>query len=251
MTVTKRPLPPTPSTGNNNNRKSVIDMNYENAHYNDLLKSLEQKESTINNLKIIVMEWKKKAVEYETAYNEVKQRLEEKEKFLMKQHQAEIDALTKAQVDQTNENLDLILKLENENKMLKQQLRIENTLIDHPQQQPSSSLTGGLGYTSQLCDTAETANQTANSAIVEGRKHSDELIERINEMMNAMEGRLHGFNNYKALEETTTEDTNTTLPPLVGDTFSSSEEDNQSIEVMPTKQSKKKISIKIKSVAIK
>lgn len=44
MTVTKRPLPPTPSTGNNNNRKSVIDMNYENAHYNDLLKSLEQKE---------------------------------------------------------------------------------------------------------------------------------------------------------------------------------------------------------------
>lgn len=63
--------------------------------------------------------------------------------------------------------------------------------------------------------------------------------------MNAMEGRLHGFNNYKALEEiTTTEDTNTTLPPLVGDTFSSSEEDNQSIEVMPTKQSKKKISIK-------
>lgn len=101
------------------------------------------------------MEWKKKAVEYETAYNEVKQRLEEKEKFLMKQHQAEIDALTKAQVDQTNENLDLILKLENENKMLKQQLRIENTLIDHPQQQPSSSLTGGLGYTSQLCDTAE------------------------------------------------------------------------------------------------
>lgn len=103
------------------------------------------------------MEWKKKAVEYETAYNEVKQRLEEKEKFLMKQHQAEIDALTKAQVDQTNENLDLILKLENENKMLKQQLRIENTSIDHSQQQqqPSSSLTGGLGYTSQLCDTAE------------------------------------------------------------------------------------------------
>ncbi|KAG1417833.1 hypothetical protein G6F58_005325 [Rhizopus delemar] len=229
MTVTKRPLPPTPSTGNNNNRKSVTDIHYENTHCNDLLKSLEQKESTINNLKIIVMEWKKKAVEYEMAYNEIKQRLEEKEKFLMKQHQAEIDALTKAQVDQTNENLDLILKLENENKALKQQLRIENTLIDHSQQ-PSSSLTGGLGYTSQLCDTAETANQTANSAIVDGRKQSDELIERINEMMNAMEGTLHGFNNYKALEETTTDDTNTTAPPLVSDTFSSSEEDNQSIE---------------------
>jgi hypothetical protein len=44
MTVTKRPLPPTPSTGNNNNRKSVTDIHYENTHYNDLLKSLEQKE---------------------------------------------------------------------------------------------------------------------------------------------------------------------------------------------------------------
>ncbi len=108
------------------------------------------------------MEWKKKAVEYEMAYNEIKQRLEEKEKFLMKQHQAEIDALTKAQVDQTNENLDLILKLENENKALKQQLRIENTLIDHSQQ-PSSSLTGGLGYTSQLCDTAEVTKEKVKS----------------------------------------------------------------------------------------
>ena len=44
MTVTKRPLPPTPSTGNNNNTKSVTDIHYENTHCNDLLKSLEQKE---------------------------------------------------------------------------------------------------------------------------------------------------------------------------------------------------------------
>ncbi|KAG1471369.1 hypothetical protein G6F56_002160 [Rhizopus delemar] len=218
MSANKRPLPPTPST----NRKAIKDINFE-EHHNELLRSLEQKEATIHNLKIIVTEWKKKALDHEAALAEAKQRFEEKESFLLKKHQQEIEALTKAQVDQTNENLDLILSLKNENKRLK---RSEEIVSSVPR----------LGTTSQLCDTAEIAHQTATSTEINNRKYSDELVEKINEMMNAMEGTLHGFNQQNYLEDTK-------IPSLVNDT-SSSEEDAQVIEDILEKPEKKKRSIK-------
>ncbi|PHZ17569.1 uncharacterized protein RHIMIDRAFT_232997 [Rhizopus microsporus ATCC 52813] len=227
---TKRPLPPTPS-----NRKSIIDLSYDTE--NDILslqKCLEQKESTINNLKIIVMEWKKKAIEYEAAYNEAKQQLEERERFLMKRHQAEIEALTKAQIDQTNENLDLLLKLENENKQLKQQL--QNSPTKEEYQLPIPPVAPFVSNTSQLCNTAEVANQTATASVIKSRKQSNELVERINEMMSAMEGTLHGIKD--SYGQTVMEDT---TPPLISDLSSSEEEyDAQSIEIIPKATSSKK-----------
>lgn len=124
------------------------------------------------------MEWKKKAIEYEAAYNEAKQQLEERERFLMKRHQAEIEALTKAQVDQTNENLDLLLKLENENKQLK--LQLQNNPTKEEYQLPIPPVAPFVSNTSQLCNTAEVANQTATASVIKSRKQSNELVERIN-----------------------------------------------------------------------
>lgn len=197
------------------------------------------------------MEWKKKAIEYEAAYNEAKQQLEERERFLTKRHQAEIEALTKAQVDQANENLDLLLKLENENKQLKQQL--QNSPTKEEYQLPIPPVAPFVSNTSQLCNTAEVANQTATASVIKSRKQSNELVERINvslfpnfiktrltrcqkEMMNAMEGTLHGIKD--SYGQTVMEDT---TPPLISDLSSSEEEyDAQSIEIIPKATSSKK-----------
>lgn len=134
------------------------------------------------------MEWKKKAIEYEHAYKEKLQTLEgskftnsavlaiqtnvhtllDREQFLIKQHKAEIQALTKVQADQTNENLDIIMQLEKENQYLRQKLLLSqesnNEQIlqssscqiesNHPQQQQLPNLYYG-STTSLLCNNAE------------------------------------------------------------------------------------------------
>ncbi|KAI7905382.1 uncharacterized protein BX663DRAFT_280382 [Cokeromyces recurvatus] len=86
----KKALPPTPSTSTkytnvNNAIQSLLDdtsydtlTEREKKWYNDLSnchKALEQKDSTINNLKMLVMEWKKKAAEYESSFKEVQRKL--------------------------------------------------------------------------------------------------------------------------------------------------------------------------------
>lgn len=109
------------------------------------------------------MEWKNKSMEHENAYKETKKRLEgnspqknlsnkvynkllDREQFLIKQHEAKIKAMSKVQVDQTNDNLDIILQLEQENQLLRQQLG-----------QPSQQLTlhHPTSATFQLCNNAE------------------------------------------------------------------------------------------------
>ncbi|RCH84778.1 hypothetical protein CU098_003202, partial [Rhizopus stolonifer] len=87
----KRPLPPTPNTStkyknvNDAIQSLLSDTSYddltdrERKWYSDLAnchKTLEQKDSVINNLKTIVVEWKRKAIEFENAYKETKQLFE-------------------------------------------------------------------------------------------------------------------------------------------------------------------------------
>lgn len=65
---------------------------------------------------------------------------------MIKQHEAEIKAMMKVQVDQTNDHLDIILQLEQENQLLRQQLgQPLQPLIIH---QPTNT-------TSILCNNAE------------------------------------------------------------------------------------------------
>lgn len=76
-------------------------------------------------------------------------KLIDREQFLMKQHKAEIEAITKVQADQTNENLDIILQLEHENQLLRQQQQQQQ------QQLPNLFLPHTTSITSQLCNNAE------------------------------------------------------------------------------------------------
>lgn len=75
----------------------------------------------------------------------------DREQFLIKQHTAEIEAITKVQVEQTNDNLDIILQLEHENQLLRQQQGIQQ----QQQQLPNSILPHTTSITSQLCNNAE------------------------------------------------------------------------------------------------
>jgi hypothetical protein len=74
----------------------------------------------------------------------------DREQFLIKQHKAEIQALTKVQVDQTNDNLDIIIQLEKENHYLRRQCQIES--YQQQQQLPNSYY---RSTTTQLCNNAE------------------------------------------------------------------------------------------------
>ncbi|GAN07747.1 hypothetical protein MAM1_0174c07250 [Mucor ambiguus] len=209
MTVNKRPLPPTPTSTTSTKYTNVNDAiqsllqdtniehltERERRWYTDLTnchKAMEQKESTISNLKTIVMEWKKKAIEYENAYKTMKQKLEDREQFLIKQHQAEIEAITKTQADQVNEHLELILQLEIENQVLKNK---EQCQQQQQQQLPNPNSANDI-YTSstmQLCNEAQIANNLASESAVYNKDNSDYLIQSINDMVNAMEGTLHEF----------------------------------------------------------
>lgn len=76
----------------------------------------------------------------------------EREQFLIKQHQAEIEALTKIHASETNENLELLVRLEQENKAL--QLRHNDD--GFPAQHVSNLiLPDNISSLGQLCDTAE------------------------------------------------------------------------------------------------
>ncbi|KAI8090660.1 hypothetical protein BDF21DRAFT_491045 [Thamnidium elegans] len=247
----KRALPPTPSTSTkyinvSDAIQSLLDTSYEGLSdrerrwYNDLSncqKTLEQKESTINNLKTIVMEWKKKATEYENAYKETQQKLLDREHFLIKQHEAELKAITKVQVDQTNDNLDIIIQLEQENQLLRQQLgQPIQPLAIH---QPTST-------TSLLCNNAEIANKAALESVSSSKENSEELIQRISDMVNAMEGTLHNFqnntietqNNIYNLQDTNP--SNILSPPgLISDTSSddnSFTDEVRSVTLIPKKK---------------
>ncbi|KAI9261952.1 hypothetical protein EDC94DRAFT_609335 [Helicostylum pulchrum] len=247
----KRALPPTPSTSTKYTNvsdaiQSLLDTSYEGLSdrerrwHNDLSncqKILEQKESTINNLKTIVMEWKKKATQYENAYKETQQKLLAREQFLIKQHEAELKAITKVQVDHTNDHLDIIIQLEQENQLLRQQLgQPIQPLAIH---QPTST-------TRLLCNNAEIANKAALESVSSNKENSEELIQRISDMVNAMEGTLHDFqnNDNNSTEDVYLQDTNpsSSIPGLISDTSScSSADENNSDQqvrtvVPPTKK---------------
>jgi hypothetical protein len=49
---------------------------YRNTHIDSTIFMILFEQSTINNLKTIVMEWKKKAIDYEKAYKEAVKRFE-------------------------------------------------------------------------------------------------------------------------------------------------------------------------------
>ncbi|KAI9480402.1 MAG: hypothetical protein EXX96DRAFT_562461 [Benjaminiella poitrasii] len=250
----KKVLPPTPSTSTkytnvNDAFQSLLDDNTsydtlterEKKWHNDLSnchKALEQKDSTISNLKMLVMEWKRKATEYETALKDTQKRLEDRERFLLNKHKAEVEALTKVQVDQANENLEMLLHLERENRLLKSTLNHNEPSLLLQQQLPKSN-----SSTVQLCNEAEAANKLANEAIVSNKENSDDLIQRIHEMVNAMEDTLQGFQTIQqdlspeqeeatntttttatTINTTTTATTVTNTPALVSDV--SSEESN-------------------------
>ncbi|OAD00674.1 hypothetical protein MUCCIDRAFT_164609 [Mucor lusitanicus CBS 277.49] len=206
MTVNKRPLPPTPTSTTSTKYTNVNDAiqsllqdtniehltERERRWYTDLTnchKAMEQKESTISNLKTIVMEWKKKAIEYENAYKAMKQKLEDREQFLIKQHQAEIEAITKTQTEQVNEHLELILQLETENQALKNKEQCQQQQLPNP----NSANDIYTSSTMQLCNEAQMANKLASESVVYNKDNSDHLIQSINDMVNAMEGTLHEF----------------------------------------------------------
>ncbi|KAI7894642.1 uncharacterized protein EV154DRAFT_82902 [Mucor mucedo] len=237
----KRALPPTPATSTKYTNvssaiPSLLDVSYESLPdrerrwYNDLLncqKTLEQKDSTINNLKTIVMEWKNKSMEHETSYKETRKRLEDREQFLIKQHEAEIRAMTKVQADQANEHLDMILQLEQENRLLKQQLgQPSQRLIAH---QPTST-------TSILCNSAEAANKSALENVSNSKENADELIQRISDMVNSMEGTLHDFKNNQdgILINDIPYEEDHAPPALTSDTSSCSSSDEFYMEIKPS-----------------
>jgi hypothetical protein len=77
----------------------------------------------------------------------------EREQFLIKQHKAEIQAMTKMQVNQTNDHLDTIIQLEKENQYLRQQqCQAPSLLMTEQQQLPNSFM---VSTTTQLCNNAE------------------------------------------------------------------------------------------------
>ncbi|KAL7309459.1 hypothetical protein PS15m_011539 [Mucor circinelloides] len=261
MTVNKRPLPPTPTSTTSTKYTNVNDAiqsllqdtniehltERERRWYTDLTnshKAIEQKESTINNLKTIVMEWKKKAIEYENAYKAIKQKLQDREQFLIKQHQAEIEAITKTQTDQMNEQLELILQLEAENQALKSK---EECQQQQQQQQQLPNLNSANDiYTSstmQLCNEAQIANKLASESVVYNKDNSDYLIQSINDMVSAMEGTLYEFNHHH--EETTLP---ISPPALISDSSYSSSDESSDEPLSPAlpqpQQTPKKRSIK-------
>ncbi|GAA5801282.1 hypothetical protein HPULCUR_006728 [Helicostylum pulchrum] len=183
------------------------------------------------------MEWKKKATQYENAYKETQQKLLAREQFLIKQHEAELKAITKVQVDHTNDHLDIIIQLEQENQLLRQQLgQPIQPLAIH---QPTST-------TRLLCNNAEIANKAALESVSSNKENSEELIQRISDMVNAMEGTLHDFqnNDNNSTEDVYLQDTNpsSSIPGLISDTSScSSADENNSDQqvrtvVPPTKK---------------
>ncbi|CEP12521.1 hypothetical protein [Parasitella parasitica] len=248
MTVNKRPLPPTPTSPrakytylNDSMQPMLLDTNIDNIleterrwniDLNNCYKALEQKESIICNLKTLVMEWKRKAMDYENSYKTMKQKLEAREQFLIKQHQAEIEAITKSQTDQVNEHLELILELEKENRALMAQQ-------GHPQEEQQQLLSNSNSLTdiyksstTQLCNEAQVANQLANESVVCNKDDSDHLIQSINEMVNEMEGTLHELKNYCDQDEVAAPIT--TPPALISDaSYSSSDESTDEAFSLP------------------
>ncbi|KAI8639951.1 hypothetical protein BD408DRAFT_445589 [Parasitella parasitica] len=264
MTVNKRPLPPTPTSPrakyafvSDNMQSLLLDTNIENLSererrwnidLSNCHKALEQKESIISNLKTLVMEWKKKAMDYENSYKCIKQKLEGREQFLIKQHQAEIEAITKSQTDQVNEHLELILELEKENRALK--AKQERPQQEMQQLLPNSNSLTNIykSSTTQLCNEAQIANQLASESVVCNRDDSDYLIQSINEMVHAMEGTLHELKNYREQDEPAAPIT--TPPALISDSsYSSSDESTDepfspAPAPTPQKQPSKKRSIR-------
>ncbi|KAI9268760.1 hypothetical protein BY458DRAFT_510996 [Sporodiniella umbellata] len=177
MPVHKRPLPPTP----NQPRFKESRPEYENE---------------IERLKRELKDWKDQAEESERRYKESKQKYIEKERRMIQRHQTELDAITRAQVKQTNEYLDLISQLRNEN------------------------TTPRLGATGLLCATTEMAYKTATTLDTESQSYSDRLIDKMNEMMHQMEGTLSDFHQQIYAEEMSPR----SPPPLSIDIGSSEEE---------------------------
>ncbi|KAI8327449.1 hypothetical protein EDC96DRAFT_531869 [Choanephora cucurbitarum] len=205
MIQSKRPLPPTPGTNTkykNDNNELLLDKNHgsltdgERKWYNDIHKSIEQKDSIITNLKTVASEWKKKANEYETAYKETKRLFEEREKFLMKQHEAEIEATTKIQAEQLNESHELILQLEKENTFLRSQLNQFKYLEQSSIQTQSVNLNNDM-Y-SQICHTAKRDSEVVSMHTPLSKENSNDLLQRINDMVTIVEGTLHRFENREA-----------------------------------------------------
>ncbi|KAL9551287.1 hypothetical protein MBANPS3_004334 [Mucor bainieri] len=261
MTVNKRPLPPTPTSTTSTKYTNVTDAiqsllqdtsiedltERERRWYTDLTnchKAMEQKESTISNLKTIVVEWKKKAIEYENAYKAMKQKLEDREQFLIKQHQAEIEAITKTQTDQVNEHLELILQLETDNQALKNKEQYQQQ--QQQQQQLPNLNSANDTYTSstmQLCNEAQIANKLASESVVYNKDNSDYLIQSINDMVNAMEGTLHEFRYHQDETELLH-----STPALISDSSYSSSDESTDEPLSPTlpqsQQTSKKRSIR-------
>jgi hypothetical protein len=82
----------------------------------------------------------------------------DREQFLIKQHEAEMDAMAKIQVDQVNDHLEIILQLQKENEPrscsetdLPSTTRQKIALL----QQPDSSNDTFHSSTSRLCITAQ------------------------------------------------------------------------------------------------
>jgi hypothetical protein len=88
----------------------------------------------------------------------------------MKQHKAEMEAMTKVQVDQTNENFDMILQLEKENQLLRQEQNIP--LQQQQQQQLPNSFLPHTSATSQLCNNAEVPHENMSKKFKKQKTNS-------------------------------------------------------------------------------
>ncbi|KAI8889862.1 hypothetical protein K501DRAFT_328980 [Backusella circina FSU 941] len=161
-------------------------------------KALSQRDSTINDLKAIALQWQTKANESKLALKEVNKETEERELYLEKHYLAEIQAIKYAQEDQTNEHLDLILYLQRENQQLRNQSghhHHEDSVLYMTDQQKHLMDSGFHGGTGTLCYSTEAANEIALSKVVNSRKQSDELIQSIYDTVNAMEESLHDISS--------------------------------------------------------
>ncbi|KAI9024960.1 hypothetical protein CLU79DRAFT_91153 [Phycomyces nitens] len=183
----KSALPPATFT----NIASVIQMNakFEEAserehglklNIDKLQKALAHKEAEVRSLKEAALAWKKKAEDYKNMYEESLEAIKEQDRILKKQHAAEMDILTKTHVENMDEAIATILRLESNSK--------------------NTESIGDLAYISDGTD--RVASMHENNALLEENsiaeaefmsymvEETDPLVLSFNDMINAIEDEI-------------------------------------------------------------
>ncbi|KAI7870835.1 hypothetical protein BDF14DRAFT_1419024 [Spinellus fusiger] len=129
-----------------------------------LQKIVEHKDSDIKSLKEVALDWKRKANEYKSFYEETLEEMHNQEKLLVKRHTAEIDILTKLHVEKMDKAIAKILSLE--------QKTTRSTVQD--------SLFLEIGSIEEACKAAEDASRAATESVLYTRQKADDLVLNIN-----------------------------------------------------------------------